>query len=262
MITLPPGEPTIIRPSGFSMNVGVMLDSGRLPGATAFASAPIRRKPFGTPAFAAKSSISLFSITPVPGHHEAGAEEEVDRLRAGDAIAFRVDDREVRGLRTLARAFDARQHVARRRAIHAERSALPVGVIRMREPLGRHLDEIRIAEKFGAIAMRAAHRLDYEMLARGAVDRAEIEAGKNVERVDDRHAARRRRWRRHDARAAVFAVQRLALDHAVAREVFQRPDAAELAHAFDHALRDRDPCRSRRALARQAPSASAPARAA
>ena len=67
MITLPPGEPTIISPSGFSTNVGVMLDSGRLPGAIAFASAPISRKPFGTPGFAAKSSISLFSMMPVPG---------------------------------------------------------------------------------------------------------------------------------------------------------------------------------------------------
>ena len=44
-----------------------MLESGRLPGATALASAPIRPKALGTPGAMEKSSISLFIITPVSG---------------------------------------------------------------------------------------------------------------------------------------------------------------------------------------------------
>ncbi len=44
-----------------------MLDSMRLRGAIALASAPTSSKPFGTPGLTAKSSISLFRITPVPG---------------------------------------------------------------------------------------------------------------------------------------------------------------------------------------------------
>ena len=44
-----------------------MLDSMRLPGSMALASAPTRSKPLGTPVLTVKSSISLFRITPVPG---------------------------------------------------------------------------------------------------------------------------------------------------------------------------------------------------
>src|SRR4051812_15114547 len=51
----------------FKTIVGLMLDNGLLPGATAFASAPIKPKKFGTPGCAEKSSISLLRTTPVPG---------------------------------------------------------------------------------------------------------------------------------------------------------------------------------------------------
>ena len=89
-----------------------MLDSGRLPGAIAFASAPTRRNPLGTPGLAAKSSISLLSITPRPGNHQSRAKKEVDR-HACDAIAFRVDHREVRRLLAwLSRRFPCRHRLA------------------------------------------------------------------------------------------------------------------------------------------------------
>ena len=47
--------------------VGVIDDSGRLPGWMALASSPISPKAFGTPGFTEKSSISLLSTKPVPG---------------------------------------------------------------------------------------------------------------------------------------------------------------------------------------------------
>src|SRR6185503_19152294 len=60
------GAPSTSTPFPSSTKVGVMLDSGRLPGATAFATPPRRRNEFGTSASSVKSSISLLSSTPVP----------------------------------------------------------------------------------------------------------------------------------------------------------------------------------------------------
>ena len=69
MIVGPPAAPILITGSllASSTIVGLMLDSGRFPGATALASPPTRPKWFGTPGATAKSSISLLSSTPVPG---------------------------------------------------------------------------------------------------------------------------------------------------------------------------------------------------
>ena len=50
-----------------STKVGLMLDSGRLPGAMALASAPTSPYTLGVPGLAEKSSISSLSSTPVPG---------------------------------------------------------------------------------------------------------------------------------------------------------------------------------------------------
>src|SRR5436190_24222858 len=47
--------------------VGLMLERGRLPGATALASAPINPKKLATPGCTEKSSIWLFMTTTVPG---------------------------------------------------------------------------------------------------------------------------------------------------------------------------------------------------
>ena len=68
MIVGPPAAPTVKTglPSRSTM-VGLMLESGRLPGDTAFASAPISPKALGAPGCAEKSSISLFITMPVPG---------------------------------------------------------------------------------------------------------------------------------------------------------------------------------------------------
>ena len=68
MILGPPAAPTDITgiPSFITM-VGLMLERGRFSGWTEFASAPKSPKALGTPGAAAKSSISLFMTTPVPG---------------------------------------------------------------------------------------------------------------------------------------------------------------------------------------------------
>ena len=68
IIVGPPAAPTVKTglPSRSTI-VGLMLESGRLPGATALASAPMRPNALGVPGCAEKSSISLFITMPVPG---------------------------------------------------------------------------------------------------------------------------------------------------------------------------------------------------
>ena len=69
MIFGPPAAPHVRNgePSVDKTMVGLMLESGRLFGAIAFASEPTRPKAFGIPGEMLKSSIWLLSITPVPG---------------------------------------------------------------------------------------------------------------------------------------------------------------------------------------------------
>lgn len=69
MIFGPPAAPAVSTGWLFLSRtmVGLILDSGRFLGPTAFAFEPTSPKAFGVPGAMAKSSISLLSITPVPG---------------------------------------------------------------------------------------------------------------------------------------------------------------------------------------------------
>ena len=68
MIVGPPAAPTVkIGLPSRSTIVGLMLESGRFPGATSLAVAPINPNTLGAPGCEEKSSISLFITTPVPG---------------------------------------------------------------------------------------------------------------------------------------------------------------------------------------------------
>ena len=68
MMVGPPGLPAVNHrlPSLRRTIVGVMAESGRFFGATAFRSPWISPYKFGVPGFAAKSSISSLSRIPVP----------------------------------------------------------------------------------------------------------------------------------------------------------------------------------------------------
>jgi len=68
MMVGPPGLP-VTRTSwpSFVTRVGVMDESGRLPGTMALASPWMRPNMFGVPTCEVKSSISLFMRMPVPG---------------------------------------------------------------------------------------------------------------------------------------------------------------------------------------------------
>ena len=86
--------------------------------------------------------------------------------------------------------------------------------------------------------MHAAHGFDDEVRARDLVDLRQIEAIEDVERVDQRDAARGGRRARHDARAAVETDHRRALDDLVVSEVRLGPVAAELLNAGHQLLRE------------------------
>ena len=66
-----PGVPMAATRSCPSRKVGVIDESGRLPGSIALASSPTRPNAFGTPGATEKSSISLLSRKPVPGTAKA-----------------------------------------------------------------------------------------------------------------------------------------------------------------------------------------------
>src|SRR3546814_3864452 len=77
------------------------------------------------------------------------AVQQVDRLRDAGAIAFGVDDREVRGLLVLHRRLLAREHVAGRRLVGVDRRAQASGVVGAGQGALRDLDEVRIAQVEG-----------------------------------------------------------------------------------------------------------------
>ena len=234
-----------MRPFGPSTNVGVDDDSGRFFGAMALASAPMSWKPFGTPGFTEKSSIWLFSRMPVPGTMSPEPKKKLSVMVAATMLPFCVDDREMRGGRPGRRCVHAWQHGARRRAVHADRRALAGRVVLVDEARDRHVDEIRIAEIHGAVAMHAAHGLDDEMRARDLVELGEIETVEDVERIDQRDAARGGRRTGDDARAAIVADHGRTLHDLVVGEVGFGPVAAELRNARPRASSRTRPCRNR-----------------
>lgn len=68
-MVVPPGVPSTMLSllSLLRTRVGVILLSGRLPGAMAFAFPPMAPYKLGVPGFALKSSIWLLRIKPAPG---------------------------------------------------------------------------------------------------------------------------------------------------------------------------------------------------
>ena len=157
-------------PSGFSTNVGVMLESGRLPGAIAFASAPSEPKAVRHARLGREIVHLVVQHHARARNHQARAKEKVDGQRAGDTIALGIEHRKVRGLRARLGAGDARQRVAGGRAIQADRGALTRRVVRVGRAARSAWTRNRDRPVLGAIAMHAAHRFDDEMLARRTVE--------------------------------------------------------------------------------------------
>ena len=99
MMRDPPGLPSTSNslPS-FTTIVGVIDESGRLPGAIAFASPCTRPNMFGVAGLRREVVHLVVEQEAGAGHDDAGAEAAVDRVGHRDRVAFGVDDGEMRRL--------------------------------------------------------------------------------------------------------------------------------------------------------------------
>jgi hypothetical protein len=89
----------------------------------------------------------------------------------------------MRGLHAAGLRFDAGQEIRRHGLVGADAAALSRRIVQARELLQRHFDEIRIAQVNRPVAIGAAHGLDDQMLARGGIDRVQVETRQDIEGV-------------------------------------------------------------------------------
>ena len=176
MMRLPPGEPTIMTRSPDSTKVGVIEESMRLAGAMALASAPTRPKPLGASGLIEKSSISLLRNRPVPAIMRPQPKRKFSVMVAATRLPSRSSTEKcvVCGP-ALAPAPMPGQRAAGRRVVGADRGGEAGGIVGAGQARHGHADEIRIAEVHGAVAMRAAHGLDDQVLA---LQRLSLAAGR------------------------------------------------------------------------------------
>ncbi len=149
------------------------------------------------------------------------------------------------------RGLDAGEHGARQRLVRTDARSLSGGIVLADELGHRRRHEIRIAQIHGTIPVGALHGRDDPVLARGRVDLLEIDAGENIERVEQGDASGGRRRGGHDACSPVLADQRFALDDPIVGEILQGPDAAARAHTVHQILGDPSRIESARALVGQ-----------
>ena len=228
MMVGPPAAPTTTRtrPASSSAIVGVIDDSGRLRGATAFCSLPIRPNALGTPGSSEKSSISSLSTMPVlPATRWAPKPRLMVVVSATALPSASITDRcdvppslRRRGRRPQRPVRVARQHRARLDP------ARQLGVIAGAGQV-RHVDrdEVGVAQVAGAIGEGVLERLGQHVKLRGAPARLarrrrarRIARRQDPQRLDQRDAARRRRRHRRHPQAAIAGLERRAVDGRVA----------------------------------------------
>ena len=134
----PPGVPmTMATWPSLSRIVGVMVDSGRLPGAIAFASPPTTPKMFGCAGLGGKVIHLVVEQEAGAHHHLAGTEVIVQCVGVRDRVAAGIGDGEVRGVVVRGKSG---VHLAGRRAtlrVHLRRAPRQVGRFEQRLPPAR-----------------------------------------------------------------------------------------------------------------------------
>ena len=96
----------------------------------------------------------------------------------------------MRRVHALGLGLDSRQQVGGHGLVGANAAALARGVVDTHQLLQRHLDEIRVAQVNRTVSIGTAHRLDDQVFARGGIHVMEIETGEDIERIENRNAAR------------------------------------------------------------------------
>ncbi len=236
---LPPGEPMIMRPFGPSTNVGVDEDSGRFFGAIALASRADELEAVRHARLHREIVHLVVQQDAGARHHQARAEEEIERQGRRDHVAASRRSRRsawLRGRPAPHRRPATRRwawpcpcgwkRVARRRSSSLMSRATGTST---KSGSPRYTARSRCTRRM-ASTMRCV-RVTLSTLSRSKPSRM-------FKRVDQRDASRRRRRARHDARAAIVADHRRTLDDLVVSQVRFGPVAAELAHAGDELLRE------------------------
>ena len=118
------------------------------------------------------------------------------------------------------------------------------------DALDRHLHEVRIAARLGAVGEGDLQHLGQQMerVHRAEAQLRDVVAFEDVQHLRDVHARRGGRRRADDLPAAIAAADRRALDHAVVGEVLARDEAAGPLHALDQQVAERAAMQRRLAL--------------
>ena len=204
---LPPGEPVTRNglPS-LSTMVGVIDDSGRLPGPGALASPPtqaegVRRAGLG-------GEIVELVVEQDAGAlgDQAEAVAEIERVGVGDGVAEAVDHGEMRGVAALARRRQRRADLRRRpRAVGIDARAQLRGIVLRGQPRDRHVHDVAGSpRKCGAVGIGELHRLDHQVQRGGRRRRRRSRKPSRMLSISIRmHAAGRGRRHRYDVVAAI-----------------------------------------------------------
>ena len=176
-------------------------------------------------------------------------EQVVDGLRGRDHVARCIRRRHMRGVGAFELGDAGAPFL---RAGGVDHAAAFRGIGLRRQPLHRHVDEIRIAAGGGAIGKgdlqrfgEVVHRL------RGTESEAgDIVAFENVEHLGDVHAGGRGRRRPQDFPAAIVGAYRLALHGLVGRQILAGDEAAMRLHVIDQDIAERSLVQRRLAMLR------------
>jgi len=159
MMRGPPGAPRTIKglPSRTTM-VGVMAESGRLPGWIALASPCTSPKHVRAIRLGGKVIHFVIEEEAQTGNGDAAAVAVVERIRNGDRVARGVDDRVVRGFRAFpAGRFSGIESIAGSGVIGIDRRAPLANVSGIEQTVHRQFHKIGIAQILAAIGKKAAH---------------------------------------------------------------------------------------------------------
>ena len=240
MMRGPPGEPSTMRslPSSSTM-VGVMADSGRLPGAMALFGPWMRPYILGVPCFGGEVVHLVVEQEAEAGGGDVRAEAVVERGGDGDGVALAVEHGVVRGVRGFrfgdggrwaAAAGNRRDAVRslRRGVVEHDAFAPGIGVGGIEQRGLRDFCEVGVAEIVGAVHVGAAHGLGDELdfWCAAVAEFGEVIGPQDVEHLDQRDASRGGRRRAEDLVTVIGAVDRDALLDLVVGEVGFGDEAA------------------------------------
>ncbi len=162
-------------------------------------------------------------------------ERQIQRRRARDRVAGGIHHRKMRRLRTFVRETRTDCSVDGVARVGVEIGEALNRIRLVGQFRDRHRIEIRIAEIFGAIGIRATFGFDHQMdrRRRSIARRLDVERLQHVQHLHEQHAARRRRRHRIDLVAPVRTLDRIAPHRSVVGEIGRADQTAAALHLGD-----------------------------